>query len=127
MSFELVCHRGRTNSLVLTLFEADDNGLTLNSDDKVRFKVWRRNNATPVLDIDSIGALSGGSIITVTQTASAAEATLKLCQADTASLDPGVYSAEISVVDSGDSNLLKCAEQGQFLLLPSGGGDIGAT
>ena len=127
MSFEVFFYKNRTSSDVITLYQADDSGLTLNSGDKVRFKVYRRDQAIPALDIDSIEALSGGSLVTVNQIASAAQVTLKVCQADIASLPPGAYEAEISVVDSGDSNLVKVAEVGSVNILQSGGGDVGAT
>jgi len=127
MSFAVFFPKNRTSSQVITLFEADENGLTLNADDKVRFKVWRRDQAVPILDIDSIGALAGGSVITVDQTASAAQVTLKVCQADIASIVPGTYSASVEVVDSGDSNLIKVAEFGTAAFFPSGGGSIGPT
>ena len=127
MSFEVFFYKNRTVSETITLYEPDGNGLTLNSGDKVRFKAWRRDQQTPILDIDNIGALSGGSLITVVQVASAAVVTLKVCQADIASVDVGPYDASIEVVDSGDSNLIKVAEHGICHLLPSGGGDIGIT
>ncbi len=127
MAFELYFYKYRTETQVVTLEEADGNGLTLNAGDKVRFKVWRRDQSTPVLDMDSISALAGGSVVTVTQTASAAEATIKVCQVDVSTLDPGPYSASIEVVDSGDSNLIKMADEGVFQLLATGGGDLGVV
>ncbi|HTI50343.1 MAG TPA: hypothetical protein VL475_05310 [Planctomycetaceae bacterium] len=127
MSFELFFQKGRTSSEVVTLYEANGNGLTLYSGDKVRFKVYRRDAATPVLDIDSVGALSGGSLVTVDQIASAAQVTLKMCQGDTSGLTAGAYDAELTVVDSGDSNLIKTVETGLVHFLPSPGGDIGLT
>jgi len=125
--FEVFVIRGRTSYDVITLYEADDNGLTLNSGDVVRFKAWRRNAATPDLDIDSAAALSGGSVVQVNQTASAAVVTLLVAQGDTEGLGVGAYDAEVSVVDSGDSNRIKVAEQGILHVLDSGGGDLGLT
>lgn len=127
MSFEVFFYRNRTSEQVITLFEADGNGLTLNSGDKVRFKIFRRDQATPILDISSIAALTGGSVVTVTQVASAAQATLRVCQADLTDIAAGTYDAEISVVDSADSNLIKLAEVGSANILPTGGGGIGAS
>lgn len=127
MSFEVFFHKNRTSSDVITLYEADDNGLTLNSGDKIRFKVYRRDQSTPVLDIDSVAALTGGSFITVDQIASAAQVTLKVCQSDISIIVPGAYDAELDVIDSGDSNLIKLAEQGVAHVLGTSGGDIGIT
>jgi hypothetical protein len=127
VSFELFLPKNRTSYHSITLYEADDNGLTLAAEDEVRLKVYRRDQATPILDIDSIGALSNGSIITIDQTASAAMATLKVVQGDIADAVLGAYDAELSVVDSADSNRIKVAEQGTVHILGTGGGDIGAT
>lgn len=126
MSFELFFRRKRSDTQVVTLYEADGNGLTLNADDEVRFKIYRRNQATPALDIDSVGALTGGSVITITQTASAAQVEILIAQGDTSDLE-GVYSAELSVVDSADGNKIKHCEDGQVTILPSAAGDIGLT
>ncbi len=125
--FAIYIDKNRTVSEDIVLYQEDGGGLTLNVSDRVRFKVYRRDAATPILDIDTIGTLTGGSIITVTQTASAAMATLKICQVDIASIDPGAYSCEIDVVDSGDSDLIKSAGRGVLVVFGSGGGDIGTT
>lgn len=127
MSFELFFHKNRTGYQSITLYEADDNGLTLAANDEVRLKVYRRDQATPLLDIDSIGALAGGSLISITQTASAATATLLVAQGDISAAALGSYSAELSVIDSADSNRIKVAEQGIVHILGTGGGDIGLT
>jgi hypothetical protein len=125
--FEIYFDKNRTVSQDIVLYQADGGGLTLNSGDKVRFRVWRRDQTTPLIDVNNIAALDGGSIVTVTGLASAAMATVKICQADIASVDPGIYDAEIVVVDSGDSNLAKSAGRGICGIFSSGGGSIGAT
>ena len=126
MAYELTFTQGRTSSQVVTLYEADADGMALNSGDVVRFKIGRRRGATPDLDMDSAAALSGGSSITVTQTASAAMATIKICGADCGSLI-GTFSAELSVVDTGDGNRIKSVEHGVVNFLPALGGDTGLT
>jgi hypothetical protein len=127
MSFELFFNRNRTSTQSITLEEADGNGLTLGASDKLRFKLFRRDQATPILDLLSGTATSSGSVLTITQTASAAEATLKVAQGDLASIVPGVYSAELSVVDHADSDLIKDADEGIVTILASGGGSVGLT
>ena len=124
--FVIYLDKNRTVSHDIILYQEDGGGLTLNANDKVRLKVFRRDASTPVLDIDSIGALTGGSLITVTNTASAAMATVKFCQADLADILPGIWAAELSVVDSGDSNKIKIAGRGTVAIFGTGGGDIGA-
>jgi hypothetical protein len=99
----------------------------LGASDKLRFKLFRRDQATPILDLLSGTATSSGSVLTITQTASAAEATLKVAQGDLASIVPGVYSAELSVVDHADSDLIKDADEGIVTILASGGGSVGLT
>ncbi len=127
MSFEVFFNRRRTESQVITLYqEGGTLGLTLNLADVVRFKMYRRDQATPILDVDSVAATSGGSVIVITQVASAAVVTLTMGQEDL-NIDPGTYESEVSVVDSGDGYKIKLAELGVVHVLGTGGGDIGAN
>jgi len=127
MADELFFNRNRTSTQSITLYEADGNGLTLGASDKLRFKMFRRDQATPVLDLLSGTATSSGSLLSITQAASAAEGALKIAQGDLASVLPGVYSYEISVVDHADSDLIKDADEGIVTIMASGGGSVGLT
>lgn len=127
MAFELFFNRNRTSTQSITLYQADGGGLTLGGSDKLRFKLFRRDGATPILDLVSGTATSSGSQLTITQTASAAQATLKIAQGDLATVAPGVYSASLSVVDHADSDLIKDADEGIVTILASGGGSVGLT
>lgn len=125
MAFALTLTRNRTSYDTITLYESDgETGVALAATDVVRFKMYRRNNDAPDLDLDSAADTANGSGITITQTASAATATLKIAQSDTSSLIPGPYRAEIAVVDDSDSDRIKSAEHGVVYLLGAPGGDI---
>lgn len=125
MSFEIVAVRNRTINYSGTLYEADGTtAISVTAGSVARFKAWRRNNTTPNLDLDSVGATGSGSVLTIS---SAGAWTLKIAQGDTSDLVPGVYDAEISLVDAGDSNRIKSAELGTLHILESGGGDISTT
>lgn len=128
MAFATTLTKGRTSYDTITLFESDGTtGVALAATDVVRFKMYGRDGSTPYLDIDSAADSANGSGITVDQLASAAVATLKIAQGDTASLVPGVYRAEIIVVDDSDSDFALHVESGVVYLLSSGGGDIGLS
>lgn len=128
MSFQIAFVKGRTSDDTITLYESDGTtGIALAATDVVRFKVYRRDGSTPDLEISSIAATANGSVVTVTQTASAATATLRIAQGDTSSLIPGPYRAELLVVDDSETapaDAVRSAEQGVALFLSSGGGNI---
>jgi len=123
MSFFVRFNKNRTSDDVISLLEADGiTSATLAATDVVRFKVYLRDQATPLLELDSIG-----SEITVDELGPSpgASVTLRVTQTNTASLDPGIYMGEISVVDDSDSDFIKHAESGVVFLSGTGGGDIG--
>lgn len=125
MSFEILAVRNRTISYSGTLYEADGTtAISVTASSVVRFKAGRRNSATPSLDIDSVAATANGSVMTIS---SAGAYTLKIAQGDTTSLVPGVYDAEIALVDAGDSNRIKSAELGTLHIIEALGGDVSTT
>lgn len=126
MAFAKTIHKGRTKTFTVTLYESDGStGIELAPTDVVRAKVYRRGQATPVLDLDSAAASANGSTISITQLTAPATADVKIVGSDTASLDTGPYSFEISIVDDSDSDRIKHAETGVLWVQPSGGGDTG--
>lgn len=133
MSFAFTLHKGRTSDHTILLYESDGStSITLAADDEVRVKVWRRDQATPDLDIDSAANSSNGSGITIDElgTSPTAQVTLRISEGDTSSLSPGVYDAEVSVADASESNpanALKHVEMGVVYLLATGGGDSGVA
>jgi len=130
MSFEASVTRNRTADKKVRIFEADGTTpVVLAAEDVVRFKLYRRDQSDPVIDVDSAADTPNGSGIQVDQL-DPAEVTLRLAQGDTAPLDPGVYDAEICVVDASETNppqAIKAVESGVVYLLPSAGGDVGLT
>ncbi len=125
MSFFVRFNKNRTSDDTVNLFETDGTpSITLAATDVVRFKVYRRDAATPLLDLDS-----NGSEITVDELGPSpgASVTLRVTQTDMASLDPGTYAGEISVVDDSDSDFIKHAETGVVFIAGTGGGDIGLS
>jgi hypothetical protein len=124
MAFEFAVHRNRDHDFTGTIYEADETTeVVLAASDVLRLKVFRRDAATPVLDIDSVAALAGGSVLAFT--AATGDYTLKINKADTSGLVVGVYEAELSVVDDSDSDRIKVAEYGTIGILGAGAGDIG--
>lgn len=117
------------------LFEADGSTpYVLESNDKLRFKVYRGDNATPVLDLLSGSPLSGGSGIVIDSLGSGTEGakyTMTFAQTDIESSDVkrGPYDAELIVVDdsAGASPELrnKFVQFGVVHFLYTGGGNLG--
>lgn len=133
MSFFVRFNKNRTSDDTVSLFEADGTtSVTLAATDVVRFKVYRRDQATPVLDLDSDAASPNGSSITIEELgpSTTAFATIRVAQADLLALDPGIYSADISVVDDSETapvDAIKAFEDGTVFISGTGGGDIGLT
>lgn len=119
---ELIVRKGRTEDFTIALYESDGStAVTIAASDVVRCKLGRRGVA-PVLDIDSVGALAGGSIVTFTSGTN--NATLRIAQGDTASLESGTYNLEVSLVDDSDSDKIKHAQTHVVHLLDSPLGDV---
>ena len=133
MSFEVTFRKNRTSDDVVLLYESDGTtSIELAGTDVVRFKIYKRDEATPVLDLDSAAASDNSSSITVDETGTSptAQVTIRIAQADTVSLTPGVYRGEISVVDDSETapaDAIKHTESGVVYILGSGGGDVGKT
>lgn len=128
MAFEVTLERNRTTEWEHSLYESD--GATsreLDDDDVVRIKAYRRDGAAPVVDIDSAGANSYGSVLTVDELGPnpVASITAVFDQDETTLLDYGVYNCELSLVDASDGNRIHVLEQGVCYVMPSGGGDVG--
>lgn len=131
MSFLVRFNKNRTSDDVVSLFETDGTtSITLAATDVVRFKIYRRDQATPLLDLDSKDASANNSSVTVDETGPTptAAVTLRIAQADALLLDPGVYRGEVSVVDDSETapvNAVKHVEDGVVFVSGTGGGDIG--
>jgi hypothetical protein len=128
MSFEIALSKNRTCDTSIAILEADGKTpIVLASTDVVRFKMFRRDQAVPLLDLDTVTPSAAGSGITVDQL-EPARVTLRVAQADTAVLDLGTYDAEVDVVDDSETlppKAIKLADHGIVHLLATGGGSIG--
>jgi hypothetical protein len=128
MSFEIAFARNRTADKLVRIYEPD--GVTpvvLAAEDRVRFKLYRRNAATPLVDVVSTDPTPNGSRLVV-DSLDPATVTLRLAQGDTAAIEPGIYDAEICVVDDSETapaDAIKQAEHGVVHVLGTAGGGIG--
>lgn len=131
MSFLARFNKNRTSDHTVDLYETDGiTSITLAASDVVRFKIYRRDAATPLLDLDSTAASANDSSVTVDAlgTSPVASVTLRVAQADAILLDPGVYRGEISIVDDSETapaNAVKHTEDGIVIVIGTAGGDIG--
>jgi hypothetical protein len=127
MAFLLTVYKNRKREYTISLYETDGTtSITLAVTDVVRLKIYRRDAATPVLDLDSAAASANGSVITVDQLGPSpvASVTATFDQADLLLLEPGVYSCEVDVVDDSDGDKILHANTGVIQVMPTGGGDI---
>ncbi|MGE3314009.1 MAG: hypothetical protein AB7O26_02755 [Planctomycetaceae bacterium] len=130
MSFEIAFARNRTVDKIVRIFEPD--GITpvvLAAADAVRFKLYRRNGAAPLADITSSAPTENGSRIIIDDL-DPATVTLRLAQGDTEPIEPGIYDAEICVVDDSETapaDAIKQAEHGVVHILGTAGGDLGLS
>jgi len=128
MSFEISIERGRTKRHTISLYESDgETSIVLAAEDDVMVKLYRRNGATPVLDIAS-GETALSSSIEIDELGDdpVASVTVTWDESDTEDLDPGVYTCEVIVVDASASYEMLPVETGIVYLLPSGGGLTGS-
>lgn len=130
--FEIVCTQDRTVSETITLYQEDGStGIALAADDVVRFKMGRRTGSTPTLDLDTIAATANGSKCDVSSYDSPAMVTVTLAQDDLTSMMPGIYDAQVVVVDNSVVSPFVdpayVASNGIVSVLPGLGGDKGLT
>lgn len=121
---------GRRERFNWTIRLVDEDGARcgLGASDVVRFKLATTEGGTPVLDISSTSAGSGGSTVNIVSLgSSSADATgvVELRRGDTSSLS-GKYYFEVDVDDAGDGNRTSQPMRGSIVFRPSMGGNIGA-
>jgi len=125
--FEALLDANRTTDFTVSLYESDGStAVNFVTGDVVRCKL-SRDGGTPILDIDSVDRLTGGSFITASNGSN--EVTIRFAQADLLSLY-GVYSAEVMLVDDSETHptdAIKSFEKGAITVRPSSSGDIGKT
>ena len=130
-SFEWTIYQNRTAKRLVNLFESDGTtGVALASTDVVRFKMGRRIGSTPDLDLDTVAATTNKSGVDVVTSPAPARVRVTLAQADLTSLVPGVYNAEVIVIDDSEpspADAALVASIGVVNIIGSMGGDIGLT
>lgn len=115
----IVAYKNRALVKTLTLKDKDGDAITLGSGDVIRVKIGHAGS-TPLLDLNSTTATSGGSSLTF-----ANPTTMFLHQTDMNSLSPGRYDIEVSLVDHSQSDAIKMAEKGVFHLENTQTGSVG--
>lgn len=124
MSFELALTRNRTFDYSGTITDANGTAVTFAADDVLRFKLYRRDAATPALEVDNVATANGS----VTVLSTDGDYTLRIAQADTASLVTGPWEAELMVSDNSETSpadAAKHVEHGTVHILGAPAGDIG--
>jgi hypothetical protein len=101
----------------ITIGEADGDDAVIAPEDNVRVKIGR-GTGTPLLEVQSDAATSNGS------TCSAANPTALSLEAADLTFPAGIYDIEVAIVDASDSNRIKKAELGVFVLRESLGGAV---
>ena len=125
---------GRSDYWLFTLYKPNGKAAALDGGAVVRFKLALTDEDDPLLDIDNLGGLTGGSIVIIVTrgTDEVTPAQVKVCfaQDDTADLDAGDYFGELGVVDTAEANpanAFKRAAYGTVTVKSSPGGDVGLT
>ena len=131
-SFSFNHARNRTADYTFTLYEVDGTtGIILAATDVVRFKLYRGNNDTPILDLKSGGSPTpNGSQVTITQLTAPAMCVVRLAQGDVQSLFPMAYEAEVIVVDDSLTSPVDGAlsvQRGIVNIMGAPGGPIDKT
>jgi hypothetical protein len=128
-SVELTAYKSRTEDYVMAIYAADvTSGIALAEDDEIRVKIGRADGSVPVLELSSADVTDDGSAVTITNQDSPAAATLRLAQADLATITAGPYEIEVMLVDSAEllpANAIKRILTGVLHVIGSLGGDVG--
>lgn len=128
-------YHGRQLRKQFDLYKENGNAFALAVDDVVRFKLWKHEDndgLTPDLEVDSVGATTNGSVITVdtlgTDDTTAAQVTVKLAQDDLKDLPAGYYRGELAYVDDSQTgDPIEVIARGDVHVIGSATGDVGLT
>lgn len=117
MTISITHYKQRTCAYDITLTDSSGDAVTLSGGDKIRLKIWRENDATPLLDLVSGTPSSNNSSVT------AANPTRFTLTQDDAVWTPGLYTIEVAIVDASDG-LIRHADSGVFVLHKTPGGTL---
>lgn len=117
----ITAHKGRSTRFAATLTDNNGDVAAIGSSDAIRLKIGKAGE-TPALDLSTAAATANGSSMTL-----ANPTTILLAQGDMAALSPGVYDAEMAVVDDSDEDRIKHVQRGMFVLHNTQGGGTGLT
>lgn len=95
-------------------------GVQLQAADVARFKVYRRDAATPDLDLSETATANGSD--TNPDNANPTIVTVTINEDDVSSLEPGVYRAELLYDDDSDSSRQKTDQDGILQVIGTAGG-----
>lgn len=126
-SFEITIYQGGTLDYDFPLLDANDDAVAIQATDVLRFKVGRGDGVEPVLDLLSGDGKETENGSSVTLTTSPASARVRLAQGDTALLNPGIYRAELGLVDDSETDpadAYKPVSQGVVHVIGRMGGEI---
>jgi hypothetical protein len=122
MSLYITAYVNRTTTERITISGRDLNNVvtqpSVGDSDQIRVKIGRGDVVKK--DIVSGAALTNGTTVT-----RANPCTLTIVGTDFADLPPGAYDIEVAVVDHGDSDRTKHADEGVFVLIGTQGGSLG--
>lgn len=116
----LTAYRGRWKCFTLTVTDANGANVVFAAGDVIRVKIGRSRGDVPVLDMDSAAASANGSTLTA-----ANPTTFNLVPADATLFTAGSYDIEVAIVDDTDSDYIKHAITGVFVVHDTQLGDVG--
>lgn len=115
---QIRAERRRKSVHDITIGEADGDDVTVANNDNVRIKIGRGGDVNPLLEIQSDNPTSAGSVCT------AVNPTELTLFGEDLTFPAGIYDIEVAIVDTSDSDKIKSAEKGIFILRESMGGAI---
>lgn len=105
----IVAYKNRALVKSITIKDSAGTAITFGSGDTVRLKVGKAGE-TPLIEMSSSAATGHGSTMT------AANPTTAFFHQNELHFAPGVYDLEVSLVDHSQSDAIKVAEYGVFVL-----------
>lgn len=106
----ILAYKSRGITREITILDSASAAITPGANDVIKAIVLRLGE-TPKLTVTSAAPTSNGSSFT-----KGATCTLRLDNADLATIDPGTYTLEIQLVDNADGQEPKCVSRHIFTL-----------
>lgn len=120
MSIIITAYKGRGSDHTITVLNTAGTNYVFQADmDLMRLKIGNTPD-TPLFDVTNVVPSTQDTFMAPREN----PCTLTLAQADLAAIPAGIYDLELNVVDASDTDRIKHASKGIFVLIDTQGGAV---